>query len=186
MYKERWNKTVTFSIVFGWESSRGEMNPGVIFGGGVIPKNRGDGVAPDSSNFDLKPNTPLMNEGGHVWLVIYSESELGWASGEERIARAVGIRRGFVTGEGEGPDIRDPRPATRELVMHWEAADGSHRSVLAGSQVCHASADMRGPHVGASIPVGEAGFADEEVEVGRVAAHTGEGKENKIGLWRKL
>jgi hypothetical protein len=35
------------------------MNTGVIFGGGVIQKNRGDGVAPDSSNFDLKPNTPL-------------------------------------------------------------------------------------------------------------------------------
>jgi hypothetical protein len=30
----------------------------VIFGGGVIPKNRGDGVTPDSSYFDLKPNTP--------------------------------------------------------------------------------------------------------------------------------
>jgi hypothetical protein len=37
------------------------VNTGVIFGGGVIPKNRGDGVAPDSSNFDLKPNTPLEN-----------------------------------------------------------------------------------------------------------------------------
>jgi hypothetical protein len=37
------------------------MNTRVIFGGGVIPKNRGDGVAPDSSNFDLKPNTPLVH-----------------------------------------------------------------------------------------------------------------------------
>jgi hypothetical protein len=31
----------------------------VIFGGGVIPKNRGDGGVPDRSYFDLKPNTPL-------------------------------------------------------------------------------------------------------------------------------
>jgi hypothetical protein len=34
------------------------MNIGVIFGGGVIPKNRANGGAPDSSYFDLKPNTP--------------------------------------------------------------------------------------------------------------------------------
>jgi hypothetical protein len=34
------------------------VNTGVIFGGDVIPKNRGDGGAPDSSYFDLKPNTP--------------------------------------------------------------------------------------------------------------------------------
>jgi hypothetical protein len=37
------------------------MNTGVIFEGGVIPKNRGDGGAPDSSYFDLKPNTPLTS-----------------------------------------------------------------------------------------------------------------------------
>jgi hypothetical protein len=36
------------------------------------------------------------------------------------------------------------------------------------------------------LSCGEAGSADEEVEVGRVAAHTGEGKENRIGLWRKV
>jgi hypothetical protein len=33
------------------------MNTGVIFGGGVILKNRGDGFAPASSYLDLKPNT---------------------------------------------------------------------------------------------------------------------------------
>jgi hypothetical protein len=36
------------------------VNTGVIFGGDTIPKNRGDAVAPDSSYFDLKPNTPLV------------------------------------------------------------------------------------------------------------------------------
>jgi hypothetical protein len=34
------------------------VNTGVIFEGGVIPKNRGDSGAPDSSYFDLKPNIP--------------------------------------------------------------------------------------------------------------------------------
>jgi hypothetical protein len=34
------------------------VNTEVIFGGGVIAKNREDGGAPDSSYFDLKPNTP--------------------------------------------------------------------------------------------------------------------------------
>jgi hypothetical protein len=57
MYKEGWNGAATFFIVFGWELSRGEVNTGVIFRGGVIPKNWGDSVAPDSSYFDLKPNT---------------------------------------------------------------------------------------------------------------------------------
>jgi hypothetical protein len=33
---------------------------------------------------------------------------------------------------------------------------------------------------------GEAGSADEEVEVGQVANHMGEGKENGIRLWRKV
>jgi hypothetical protein len=58
MYKEGWNKATTFSIVFGWESTEGEVNTGVIFRGGVIPKNRGDDDASDSSYFDLKSNTP--------------------------------------------------------------------------------------------------------------------------------
>jgi hypothetical protein len=58
MYKEGWNEAATLSIVFGWESTGGEVNTEVIFGGGVIPKNRGDGDAPDSSYFDFKPNTP--------------------------------------------------------------------------------------------------------------------------------
>jgi hypothetical protein len=34
------------------------VNTEVIFGGGVILKIRGDGGAPDSSYFELKPNTP--------------------------------------------------------------------------------------------------------------------------------
>jgi hypothetical protein len=58
-YKEGWKGAATFSIVFGWESHGGEVNTGAIFGGGVIPKNRGDDVAPTSSYFDLKPNTSL-------------------------------------------------------------------------------------------------------------------------------
>jgi hypothetical protein len=58
MYKEGWNEVTMFSIVFGWESTGGEVNNGVIFGDGVIPKNRRDGGAPDSSYFDFKPNTP--------------------------------------------------------------------------------------------------------------------------------
>jgi hypothetical protein len=33
------------------------VNTEVIFGGGMIPKNRGDDGAPDSSYFDIKPNT---------------------------------------------------------------------------------------------------------------------------------
>jgi hypothetical protein len=36
------------------------MNTKIIFGGDTILKNRGDGVAPTSSYFDLKPNTSLM------------------------------------------------------------------------------------------------------------------------------
>jgi hypothetical protein len=62
MYKEGWNEAAMFSIVFGWKSSRGEVNTGVIFGGGVIPKNWGDGGTPDSSYFDPKPNTPYMTD----------------------------------------------------------------------------------------------------------------------------
>jgi hypothetical protein len=42
------------------------LNPEVIFGGGVIPKNRRNGVALDSSNFDLKPNTPLIGAQGNT------------------------------------------------------------------------------------------------------------------------
>jgi hypothetical protein len=45
------------------------VNTEVIFGGGVIPKNRGDGGAPDSSYFDLKPNTPLEIS---AWLPAYA------------------------------------------------------------------------------------------------------------------
>ena len=45
-------------MLFEWESRSGELNTGVVFDGGVIPKNRGDGVAHASSQFDLKPNTP--------------------------------------------------------------------------------------------------------------------------------
>lgn len=36
---------------------QGEVNSGVVFGDGVIQKNGRDGVAPDLSHFDLKPNT---------------------------------------------------------------------------------------------------------------------------------
>jgi hypothetical protein len=44
------------------------VNTEVIFGGGVIPKNREDGGAPDSSYFDLKPNTPLIAKTNMGWL----------------------------------------------------------------------------------------------------------------------
>jgi hypothetical protein len=57
MYKEGWKGAATISIVFGRESRGGEVNTGVIFCGGMIPKNRGDDVVPVSSYFDLKPNT---------------------------------------------------------------------------------------------------------------------------------
>lgn len=64
MYKERWRRAVTISIVFRivsvvfrWESRKSELNIRVIFCGDVISKNRGDGVVPTSSYFDLKPNT---------------------------------------------------------------------------------------------------------------------------------
>jgi hypothetical protein len=60
MYKEVWNEADTFFIVFGWESSGGEVNTGVIFGGTVIQKIEGMISLPDSSYFDLKPNTPLV------------------------------------------------------------------------------------------------------------------------------
>jgi hypothetical protein len=36
------------------------MNTKIIFGGDTILKNRGDGVTPTLSYFDLKPNTSLM------------------------------------------------------------------------------------------------------------------------------
>jgi hypothetical protein len=42
------------------------MNTGVIFGDGVIPKNRGNGDAPDSSYFDLKTNTQQSNRTGQT------------------------------------------------------------------------------------------------------------------------
>lgn len=48
MYKEGWKRVTTVSIVFGWESREDEANTRVIFGGGVIPKNWVDGVAPAS------------------------------------------------------------------------------------------------------------------------------------------
>jgi hypothetical protein len=44
------------------------VNTGVIFGGGVIPKIRGDGGAPDSSYFDLKPNTPINHGIKEPWV----------------------------------------------------------------------------------------------------------------------
>jgi hypothetical protein len=50
------------------------VNTGVIFRGGVIPKNRGDGGVTDSSYFDLKPNTPYRTPGvglGDMGLHIY-------------------------------------------------------------------------------------------------------------------
>nr|ACR37141.1 unknown [Zea mays] len=42
-----------------------EKNPGVVFCGDVIPKSRGNDVAPDSSYFDLKLNTPLVAPSAH-------------------------------------------------------------------------------------------------------------------------
>jgi hypothetical protein len=44
------------------------VNTGVIFGGGVIPKNRGDDGAPDSSYFDIKPNTPQVQSTAGPYL----------------------------------------------------------------------------------------------------------------------
>jgi hypothetical protein len=35
------------------------LNTGVIFEGNMIPKNKGDGDDPNSSYFNIKPNTPL-------------------------------------------------------------------------------------------------------------------------------
>jgi hypothetical protein len=52
------------------------VNTGVIFGGGVIPKNRGDGDAPDSSYFNLKPNTPLVLLSGRIWTATYKSEQL--------------------------------------------------------------------------------------------------------------
>jgi hypothetical protein len=34
-----------------------ELNIGIVFCGGMIPKNRGNDVAPVSFHLDLKPNT---------------------------------------------------------------------------------------------------------------------------------
>jgi hypothetical protein len=47
--------------VFGLDSRWAKVNPIVVFGGGVIPKNREDGVVHASSHFDLKPNTSYDN-----------------------------------------------------------------------------------------------------------------------------
>jgi hypothetical protein len=59
MYMDEWKGTATIFIVFGWELCRGDVNTGLVFGGGVIPKNRGDDVIPASSHFNLKPNTSM-------------------------------------------------------------------------------------------------------------------------------
>lgn len=53
--KWRMERTVTVSILFERESCGNKLNIGVIFSGGVILKNRGDGAVPTSSfHFDLK------------------------------------------------------------------------------------------------------------------------------------
>jgi hypothetical protein len=53
-----WGGHIFYSV---WlRVKRGEVNTGVIFGGGVIPKNRRDGGDLDSSYIDLKPNTLLV------------------------------------------------------------------------------------------------------------------------------
>lgn len=52
--------------MFGLDSRWAKVNPIVVFGGGVIPKNREDGVVHASSHFDLKPNTSYDNFG--CWL----------------------------------------------------------------------------------------------------------------------
>lgn len=46
MRKVGCNETVTFFIVFGWESHRGEVNPRSFFGGSVVQEKRADGSAP--------------------------------------------------------------------------------------------------------------------------------------------
>lgn len=51
---------VTVSVLFERESRGNELNIGLIFSGGVMLKNRGDGVVHTSSfHFNLKPNTFL-------------------------------------------------------------------------------------------------------------------------------
>lgn len=50
--------------------TRGRVNTGAIFGGGVVLKNRGDGVVPALSYFDLKPNTSLMKYKDNMFVLI--------------------------------------------------------------------------------------------------------------------
>jgi hypothetical protein len=56
MYIVGWERAAIVSIVFGWESRRGEINIGVVFGGGVIQKIEGTVSPPLHPHFDLKPN----------------------------------------------------------------------------------------------------------------------------------
>jgi hypothetical protein len=68
MDKEGRNEVATVSVMFGWRSSRGELNPRLFFSGDAVPKKQADEVAPALIAMLLPPNKWQNHHPNKNWV----------------------------------------------------------------------------------------------------------------------